>query len=240
MGAIKNYWVDSVKILGVDTTTKFLCLALYDGGKTYEYNLEAGIKLSRLITPAIQRVIAALNWKIDDIDYFAVGLGPGSFTGVRVGLATIKGLAWSLNKPIVGISSLDILARNVNLSHAHTDGYVLPAIDAKRGLVYTCIYKIKNGILKRTSPYMLLTVEEFLNKVKNNTVVLGDAINLYKEKLVSSIKGLTLLDKDYWYLRPGNIIGLALERIEEKSFGNSFGIKPIYLYPKECQIKTVK
>ena len=83
-----------MKILGIDTTTKFLSLGFYADGKVYEYNLEAGSRLSGLLVPTIERALAALGWDIASIDYFACGIGPGSFTGVRVGLATVKGFAY--------------------------------------------------------------------------------------------------------------------------------------------------
>ena len=200
-----------MKILGIDTSTKFLCLGVYDQDKIYEYNLECGRKLSSLLTLTIKRVVEALNWRINDIDYFACGLGPGSFTGLRIAVATIKGIAWSLNKPALGISSLDILARNVT-----TDAVIVPAIDAKRNLIYCSIYKNKKGILKRTAPYMLLSIDEFLKKVKPNSTLLGDATHLYKEKILKNISRVTILDRDYWQLKGHNIIYLALDCSETK------------------------
>lgn len=223
-----------MKILGIDTTTKFLCLGVCDGTRVYEYNLEVGIRLSSLLAIAIKRVLNVLGWRINDIDYFACGIGPGSFTGIRVGLATIKGLGWSLDKSIVGISTLDILAKGVR----QTDRFIIPVIDAKRNLIYGSIYKTGDGTLRRTAPYMLLTEDEFLKKMRANSIILGDAVGLYKEKILKNIKGVNILDKDYWYPRAHNIISLALERIKDRKFISSFDIKPIYLYPKECQIKN--
>lgn len=222
-----------MKILGLDTSTKFLCLGLYDGAKIYEYNLELGRKNSSLLVVTIKRVLEALNWHIDDIDYFACGLGPGSFTGIRVGLATLKGLSWSQNKRVIGISTLDILAKNARID----DGLIIPVVDAKRNLIYCCNYKAQNGNIKRISPYMLLSEDELLKKIKNNAVILGDAVNLYKENILKSKKMITVLDRDYWYPKAHNIIMLALERIKQKKFASPFDIEPIYLYPKECQIK---
>lgn len=223
-----------MKILGIDTTTKFLCLGVYDDERVYEYNLETGVKLSSLLGVTIKRVLDALGWHIGDIDYFACGLGPGSFTGMRVGLATIKGLSWSLKKPIVGISTLDILARNA----LGVSASIAPVIDAKRGLIYCSIYKTKNGTLKRIAPYMLLNENELLKEIPKNTVVFADAVSLYKENISKKIKGVKILDKDYWYPQGRHIIALALERIKEKKFSHAFDIEPIYLYPKECQIKS--
>lgn len=222
-----------MKILGIDTTTKFLSLGISDNGKIYEYNLEVGTRLFSLLAKTIKRVIDALGWQASDIDYFACGLGPGSFTGMRVGIATVKGLAWSLNKPVVGISTLDILARGIKSD----DVFIIPIVDAKRNLIYCCIYKTKDGILKRITPYMLLTKEEFYRKARAKSIIFGDAVSLYKEEILRNIKGVSFLDKDYWYPRGHNIIALALERIKDKKLNKPCAIKPIYLYPKECQIR---
>jgi len=226
-----------MKILGIDTTTRFLCLGIYNDTKIYEYNLDVGRRLSSLITPTIKRVLDALGWQIKDIDYFACGLGPGSFTGMRVGIATVKGLAFSLNKPVAGISTLDILARNAGI----TATFVIPIVDARRNLIYCSIYRNKFGQLTRIKPYMLLTIDEFLKKIKikGNAVILGDAVNLYKQKILMHMKNITVLDKDYWYPRGRNIIDLAIERINSKKVDSASEIKPVYLYPKECQIKSL-
>ena len=222
-----------MKILAIDTTTKFLCLGVYDNNKIYEYNLEVGRKLSSLVTLTIGRVLDASGLEAKDIDYFACGLGPGSFTGVRVGLATIKGMCWALKRPLIGISSLDILARNVSLDR----GRVMPIIDAKRNLIYCSAYEIKDGKMKRISPYMLLNLEGLLKRIKKNTLVLGDALSLYQEDILRQVKGVAILGSDYWYPKAHNIISLALERIKAKKLDNPFKIGPIYLYPKECQIR---
>ncbi|MCM8795553.1 MAG: tRNA (adenosine(37)-N6)-threonylcarbamoyltransferase complex dimerization subunit type 1 TsaB, partial [Candidatus Omnitrophica bacterium] len=97
-----------MRILGVDTTTKFLSLGIYDNGKIYEYNLELERKHLVLLSLTIDRVLKALGWKVEDLDYLACGLGPGSFTGIRIGLSTIKGLGFALNKPLIGIPTLDV------------------------------------------------------------------------------------------------------------------------------------
>jgi tRNA threonylcarbamoyl adenosine modification protein YeaZ len=177
-----------MKILGIDTTTKLLCLGLYDNHQIYEYNLEVGTRLSALLAITIKRVLDTLGWRINDIDYFVCGLGPGSFTGVRVGLSTVKGMSWALNKPIIGISTLDILAKNVK----NSEGLIVPVIDAKRNLIYTSVYRNKNGRLNRIKPYMLLTENEFFKKIKSNAIILGDAAGLYKDKLLKNIKGVNI------------------------------------------------
>ena len=223
-----------MKILGVDTTTNRLCLGLYVDGKFYEYSLRVGRGLSALLVPTIQRMICALGLKIADIDYFACGLGPGSFTGMRIGLAAIKGLSVVKNKPIIGISTLDILAKNA----LSKDRLIISALDARRSLIYCSSYRYERGSLKRKSAYSLLSLEELVKKFPGQAVILGDALALYGDALLARIKNVTLLDKDYWGVQARNLMSLALDKIKAKQFSSALTVKPIYLYPKECQIKT--
>jgi tRNA threonylcarbamoyladenosine biosynthesis protein TsaB len=223
-----------MRILGIDTSTKFLSIGIYDQGKIYGYSLEVGRKLSSLITATINKVLDAAGLDLGDIDYFACGLGPGSFTGMRVGVATVKGLSWSLKKPVVGISTLDILSRNVDLPQ----GLVIPMLDARRGLLYCALYRKDNNNFKKIGRDMLLTPEELFKKSQPGSVILGDAIELYRDRILSKVKGAVILDRDFWYPKPHNIIRLALENIGagKKNLNNAFDLEPIYLYPKECQI----
>jgi tRNA threonylcarbamoyladenosine biosynthesis protein TsaB len=222
-----------MKILAIETTTKFLTLAISDNGKVCEYSLEVGTRMSSLLVPTIKRILEAKGLGIEDMDYFACGLGPGSFTGIRLGLSTIKAFGWSLNKPIIGISTLDIIARNAPL----TDKEIIPVIDAKRGMVYCCSYKFKNGMLTKSMPYKLLSPGEFYRKIKPGALVFGDAINLYRDAIASKEPGVKFLDKDTWYPKGRNIITIAEDKIKKGEVGDCFKINPIYLYPKECQIR---
>jgi len=222
-----------VKILGIDTSTKTLSIGIYDGSGIYEYNVELGVKHSSLLMPIIQRILGVLGWGLGDIDYFACGLGPGSFTGIRVGVAVVKGLAWANRKPVIGIPTLDILADSAK----EVRGNILVAVDAKRGLVYSATYKIYNGILKRSGSYALISKDEFLGKIKLAHAVLGDAAGIYKDDILKAGRGIDILDKDCWYPKGHCIIELALKDIKRKKFDNAFDVEPIYLYPKECQIR---
>ena len=222
-----------MKILGIDTTTKLLCLGISDNCRQYEYKLELGKKQSALLIPTIKRVLESLGMDIREIDYFACGLGPGSFTGVRVGVAAVKGLSWALKKPVIGISTLDILAKNVEAEGK----FIVPCLDAKRGLIYSSIYRQSGDSLKRISPYLLISAEELSEKIRPKSVIFGDAANLYKEKIFARTKGVIILDKDYWYPEARQILELARERLKEKKLQTPFNVKPLYLYPKECQIK---
>jgi tRNA threonylcarbamoyladenosine biosynthesis protein TsaB len=212
-----------------------LSMAITDGRNCAEYNLEAGRKLSGLLEPTIKRVVDAYGLDLKSVDYFSVGLGPGSFTGMRIGIACVKALAWALNKPVIGVSTLDILAQNVK----EEGRLIIPAIDAKRSLIYCSVYKRDKGRLKRLKPYMLISAKEFLKISGKHSIILGDALDLYREYFLKSIDSATLLGKDFWWPKAHNLIALALDKIKNKKISDTFKIKPIYLYPKECQIKNI-
>jgi tRNA threonylcarbamoyladenosine biosynthesis protein TsaB len=226
-----------MKVLGIDTSGKFLSIGIGDGPGLYEYNLELAKKHSSLLSVTLKRILDALGWEAGDIDYFACGAGPGSFTGTRIGMAAMKGLAWALKKPVVAISSLDILAQNAFSSGCKEGSAVAVLVDAKRELIYAGMYKNKNGILKRSAPYRLSSVNELCKKIRPGTVLLGDALSVYAKPLSAGIKKAVCLDKDHWYPQGRYIVQLALERIRERKVSDAFDCKPVYLYPKECQVK---
>jgi tRNA threonylcarbamoyladenosine biosynthesis protein TsaB len=246
-----------VVILGIDTSTGFLCIGIYDDKlRNCEYRIDLGKRISSFILPSLKRILDNLQLEPEDIDYFAAGLGPGSFTGIRIGLSVIKGFAYALKKPVIGISSLDILALNakqlLNPNYGILRDFknrasgnmfsvsevrICPIIDAKRNLVFASLYTIKDGSLKRTMPYKLISVDDLLKKLPSGVVFLGDALKLYKDRIKLKIKKAILLDQDYWYPKAENIIELARERIRLKKIDNLKTIHPLYLYPKECQIR---
>ena len=222
-----------MKILAIDTTTKFLTLAVYDNGRIAEYNLETGNKLSSLLVPAIKKSLEAFGLRLQDIDYFAAGIGPGSFTGIRLGLSVIKGFSFALGKPLVGIVTLDALAMNAPSG----DKRIITAIDAKRDLVYSAAYRCKKGELSRITPYALLNKRDFYRSIKPSSIILGDILNLYRDEIKNNFSGASFLDRDLWYPKAHNIITLALKKIKQGKSGNNYRISPVYLYPKECQIR---
>ncbi|MDD5565621.1 MAG: tRNA (adenosine(37)-N6)-threonylcarbamoyltransferase complex dimerization subunit type 1 TsaB, partial [Candidatus Omnitrophica bacterium] len=227
-----------MRLLSLDTSTKRVCLCLSDNARVCEYTLETGTRLSSLLLPIIQQTTGAWGWKLEDIDYFACGIGPGSFTGLRIGIAAIKGMAWSLQKPVVGIPTLDILARNAE----RFEGIIVPLIDAKRSLVYTALYRNSRGRFTRISPYMLLTPDTLVDAIarkavrKQEVIAFGDGLAVCREQIIAGIKRAVLLDKDYWQIAALRIARLAEGMIREKKTTDASRILPLYLYPKECQV----
>ena len=133
-----------MKILGIDTSTKIATIAVIDEEKVLgEYTLNQEMSHSENLIPMIKELLNNLDMKIENIDLYGVAIGPGSFTGLRIGVAAIKSLAHLFNKAIVGISTLEAMA--YNLPH---NKIVVPMLDARRDRVYTGVYSWENGLLK--------------------------------------------------------------------------------------------
>ena len=187
-----------MNILAIETSTKRLCVgAMSDKGKIVEYNLDSKIRHTELLLPTIKRALKRLKLSLSEVDYFAVGLGPGSFTGLRIGLATIKGFAKAKGAPIIGLATLDILASNALPSRSKI---IAPLIDAKRNLLFTALYEVGvNDKLRRRSPYLLINIEELLSRLRPHKLVtfLGDGLFLYRRRLKQTMRNSIFLNLYY-------------------------------------------
>ena len=150
-------------ILAIDTASKTASVALVEqGGVAAEYSILSEKTHSRVILPMIEGMFSSAGKRPKDIRFIACAEGPGSFTGLRIGAAVAKGLAYTLNKKIVPVSSLDALAYNVFINGRT----ICPMIDARKGHVYTSFYRYEEGRLVRLSDRMTLPVKEAMNKAK--------------------------------------------------------------------------
>ena len=174
-------------ILGIDTSNKMGGIALYhsEEGLISELSLQVRLNHSDTLMETIDTVFKFTSYKIKDIDKVVVGKGPGSFTGIRVGMATAKGLAFALGKEIVGINSLDIVA---NMGE-NKDVLICPMIDARKERVYYAKYRNINNNLSRESDYLDGDLNEILPELKDERILfLGDgAIN--NKALIEKIMG---------------------------------------------------
>ncbi len=223
-----------MKILGIDTSSKFLSLALHSGRDlvTEEKHL-LGRRHSDLLVIKIKEMLEKAGFSIGEVDAFVIGLGPGSFTGLRIGVSAVKGFSIATSKSSIGIPSIDALAFDVD----EEKRLIVPIIDAKRQQVYSAIYEKKKGYLVRKTRHLLLKPEDLLRKIKSPAVFLGDGIDLYKEKIEKLGNRPVFLNEESWYPKASNLIKLALDKIGRYRGLNLAKLKPIYLYAKDCQVK---
>ena len=140
--------------LAVDTSSKFLCVAVIKDEKILaQYNKVHERQHSVLLLSKIEKVLRSSGLSLCDMDCFAVDIGPGSFTGLRIGIAAVKGLSLAMNKPIIGICSLDLIAA----LQPETGKMICPVIDAKRQQVYGAFYKHSKNQIKRDRPFEVVS-----------------------------------------------------------------------------------
>jgi len=226
-----------MKLLSIDTSTKNLSLAISDGEKILRYrNVMLNKSLSVSIVPSIKNILAKAGMGLADLEGYAVGLGPGAFTSLRVGLSTIKGLAFATNKPVVGVSSLDVLAMNVK-----EDGQICVICDARRNMVYACFYEKKDGVLKRKSDYLLTDIVSVLQQIKTETIIIGDGIKVFDEEIQKSkkMKWITLVESNLklWFPQAKSLAPLVWDRFQKRKFDKVEKLVPLYLYPEDCQVR---
>lgn len=164
--------------LAIDSTANTASAAiLRDGRMVALYTVNGLLTHSETLLPMIENALLKAALTVDDIDLFAVCDGPGSFTGVRIGVSLIKGLAFGKNKPCVGISTLAALAKNTD----SISGYTVPVMDARRGQVYTSVFE--NG--QRKTEDMLIPLEELYLLLKNMNIteiyLCGDGYDIARE-----------------------------------------------------------
>ena len=146
-----------MKILALESSAIAASAALCEDGKLLgEFTLQNGNTHSETLLPLAESILRAFSLSPDQIDLFAVSAGPGSFTGVRIGCATVKGLAFGTGKPCIGVSTLEALAENLTLR----DGLICPVMNARRGQVYTALFRCKDRTLTRLLPDSAMAIGE--------------------------------------------------------------------------------
>ncbi len=223
-----------MKILGIDTSSKFLNIALSEDENIIkeESHLLDRRHASQLV-PKVKELLKKYRTPISKIDVFIIGLGPGSFTGLRIGVSAIKGFGIASGKPCIGVASIDSIACNAQENNKD----IIPIIDAKRGQVYAAIYRRKGNKVARLSDYLILPIEKLLKKVKGDSVFLGDGVPLYRNNISSINKKAVFLEEEYWYPGAGNLIKLGFSKIKKAKKINLAKLIPLYLYPENCQIR---
>ena len=206
-----------MKILAIESSGSSLSVAISENGNIVtEHFYNAGKIHSDVIVPLTEKIIKGAKWELKDIDKFAVSIGPGSFTGIRVAMSVIKTLAQTLNKPIVACDSLEILKNQLNINSKEIKP--VPAIDALRNEVYV---KQKNEIT-------IVPIEKFiksLKKYKNNVVVIGSASFTYRDLLIKELGKTSVSLQQYQNFPRAATLALIAENIEGVSFDK---VEPIY------------
>lgn len=219
-------------ILAIDSTATVASVALVrDGATLSQYTVNAGNTHSVTLLPMIEHMLKMTGTELDDIDIFAASVGPGSFTGVRIGAATIKGLAHAKNIPCVGVSTLEALASNL----AGCGGIICPAMNARRGQVYTAIFEDTANGLKRLSPDMAISVEELsemLSDFDGEVRFCGDGYSLVSHLSEYNTREFCRLQSA---VSVAQVAEMIYNRTEDKSVFTASALNPTYLRKPQAE-----
>ena len=226
-----------MKILGLDASTSCGSIGIIDDDEVVaEYALRSEETLSARLLPAIQTLLSEARLGLREIDGIAVSLGRGSFTGLRVGLSAVKGLALATEKPVAGVPTLDALAYNLPFTPYH----ICPLLDARKGQIYTALYKSGEGeLLEQLTPYQVLSPAALSEAIPHQeTVFLGDGVEICRELVTQRLAEKALFAPLHvGFLRGTTVAELGLRRIRKGERDDISALVPIYVRPSDAELK---
>ena len=212
-------------ILAFESSARPASVALLrDGSLLSQYSQCSALTHSRTLLPMAEDMLKNAELTIGDVDLFAVAHGPGSFTGVRIGVSTVKGLAWAANKPCVGVSTLEAMAWH----GLAAGGVVCPVMDARRGQVYNALFEIRNGKPVRLCGDRPIALEELapqLRELESPAFLVGDGAAITAKYLETVGIPSRLAPEN---LRWQSAWGVAMAASEREP-GTADSLLPVYL-----------
>ncbi|MCA1032902.1 tRNA (adenosine(37)-N6)-threonylcarbamoyltransferase complex dimerization subunit type 1 TsaB [Bacillus timonensis] len=176
-----------MKVLAIDSTNFVMGISIVEDHTVLgEVITNLKINHSIRVMPAIQKLLEDCGLTPKDLDKIVVANGPGSYTGVRIGVTIAKTLAWSLGIPLVGVSSLEVLSMNGR----YFDGLISPIFDARRGQVYTSLYRVVKGNIIRETEDQILLLSDWVQQLKSRderVLFLGNDLRIHKQAIVDAL-----------------------------------------------------
>lgn len=221
-------------VLSIDSSSKVATVALLkDDILLSEYVLNDKREHSVLLMPMIENILKENNLTVDDIDGYVVSKGPGSFTGLRIGMATVKGLSFGSNKPYISISSLDGLAYSVS----PFKGIICPIMDALRESVYTALYKNENGKLEKIMDYTSMDINELIDLLKEkgeDVIFTGDGIPKHKDYINQNFSNASFAPNHLSIVRASSLGELGLDLLKNGIYDDP-NSAPVYLKKPQAE-----
>jgi tRNA threonylcarbamoyladenosine biosynthesis protein TsaB len=233
-------YAEAMKILAIETSTPVGSVALAEGAiLKAQHILNISATHNQRLLPGIDRILGDTGWTLDDLDGLAVSLGPGSFTGLRIGMSVVKGLAWATGKPLAGVPTLDALAANVAL----VPHLICPVLDARKGEIYAALYREGDEqVPKRITPYMALKPEKLVALISEKTVFVGDALLSYGDYLSSNLGDRLLQAPPHLNIvHASSVAWLAWQMLRLGKHEDLSSCTPLYVRPSEAELnRTAK
>ena len=216
-------------ILAFETSAKAGSVALWQDGKLLgESYQNTGLTHSQTLLSMAENLIASCGYTPQDVTAAAVAAGPGSFTGVRIGVAAAKGFAWGLEIPCCGVSTLEAMAENFGIY----DGYVLPVMDARRNQVYNAVFRADQGVLSRIKEDRAISLAELCEELKEiggPIYLVGDGSTLTYNTLKEQIPALILPPEHRMHQRAAGVAMVAERMLQKGELCDAAALTPNYL-----------
>ena len=224
---------EEINILALDSTAEVSTVAVCKGEKLLsEITINTGNTHSQTLLPAVEQALKMAELTVNDIDVFACSTGPGSFTGVRIGVATVKGIAYGKNKPCISVSTLEALAYNLS----GFDGVICPVMNARRSQVYNALFECKGGMLVRICADRAVSISELddeLSQNKSPIYLCGDGYDITQKGFVQT--KAYLVPVRYRYQSAYSVAQIALEKFKHNEYLTDVELAPIYLRPSQAE-----
>lgn len=226
-------------ILGIETATPTGSVALVnEQGLIGEFTLNLKSTHSERLLPAIHQLLTSTDVSFAQVDCLAVSLGPGSFTGLRIGVSTAKGLALAGGKPLVGVPTLDALARH----YCAPAPCICPMLDAKKKEVFAALYRhIDSGDVQKTTPDLAIAPEKLLKEIiKEKTVFLGEGSRVYRHLIEESLGSQAVfVPLPLNHPRAATVAFLGLEELKRGNVISAAALAPTYVRASEAEMHKV-
>lgn len=221
-------------VLSMDSSSLVTTVALLNDEHILgEYTINFKREHSVILMEKVEELLNDCGIDIDQVDGFVVSKGPGSFTGLRIGMATVKGLSMGSNKPYVSVSSLDALAYSL----ISFDGIICPIMDALRDSVFTCLYKNVNGELTKLTDYSALSLEELsslLNEKGEKVIFTGDGLSKHKDYLKSNVNNVNFAPNHLSLIKASSLGELGMIALKNGTF-DDINSAPLYLKKPQAE-----
>jgi tRNA threonylcarbamoyladenosine biosynthesis protein TsaB len=221
-------------ILAVDTTTFTGSIALLkETNLIAEVNIDSSSTYSERLLPAVDFLLKTNKLSIKDIDGFAVAVGPGSFTGIRIGLSTVKSFSYASGKPVAGVSSLMALAEKLRRSQAHL---LCPLLDAKKGEIYAALFESKGDKLFEVVPQGVYSPDRFFSLLPSHRIVsfIGNGVEVYRKKIFQYFKDKARLSHRSPFIAY-EIGRLGYEMLKKKKGMGAGELEPLYFRKSQAE-----
>lgn len=231
-----------MKILAVDTSSKNCSVSIIEVDESKNFNIlieennDDEKTHSQKLMPMIDNMFTSSNLSLDDIDLLACCLGPGSFTGIRIGIATIKAFADAKNIPTVGVTSLESLAYNVN-----TNSFIFPLIDCKNGNVYSALFSCTNNTYSQIGDNIAeninITLDNFMQHLNSSLPItfIGNGSILYKDLILKKFSDYNIMFSNSNIQSSISLAKCAYDKYLNGLYGDSNYISPLYLRKSQAE-----